>query len=348
MEEAEELFRQVGARREYAKTLYYRAWIHHRRHLTEEALAALREMVSQLEGSGCDGFLLAERERTLPLVFLALRHRLAPDFFRRLKDRLTRPSAVSKGSGIQTGEILPYLEVYALGPGVVIRDGRPLRTSDWYTSTTRDLFFFFAFNPGGVFKEHILTRMWPETPPAKANNLFHSTLYRLRKAIHPRCIVYENGLYRFNERLTIWKDAAEFEALLEKARTERDLPRRRRLLSSALNLYRGDFLEDCYREWCIELRERYLRRYLRALLELAEIHLAEGRYDEAVELARKAVDKDPLLEDGYRILIEALALAGDKASAVMWFRRCRDVLRSELGVDPSPGVWEVYKQVRGG
>ena len=345
LEEALELFHQAGSKRELARALFYLAYLHLSQHQDEKALSYLQEMARHLQGARCEGFLLADKEYTVPLVNLALRHRVAVGFFQRVKGKLraslSRLKEITKDTAL---EILPYLEIYALGLGQVMKDGKMLTTSDWNTATTRELFFFFLLHPDGLRKEQVMAEMWPEVPTAKANSLFHSSLYRLRRAVHPECIIYENGLYRFNEMIPKWYDVEEFESLLEKAKSEKSPAHRKELLTQALKLYQGDFLENCYHDWCLPYRDELLERYLRALLELARIHLSEGDYEAASQLAKITVTRDPFREEAYRILMRCSLLMGDRTSALRWFDQCREILRKELGVEPGYETRRIYEE----
>jgi len=344
LSEAIELFHQVGSRRELAKALFYLAYLYFKQNNLSRSLTSLEKMAQYLQESGGEGFLLAERERIIPLINLALRHHLAVEFFQKLKDKLqTAITKLGKIAAAAAEEILPYLETYALGPGRVVKDGKEMRSSDWNTATTKELFFFFLYHPEGLRKEQILAEMWPEVSVAKANSLFHSSLYRLRQAIHPGCIIYENGIYRFNELLPRWQDVEEFKALLEKA-WSKNFPEKKEFLEQAIRMYKGDFLEDCYRDWCLLYRERLLNKYIKALLELAEMYVREGNYDRALELGHSIITKDPFREEAYRILIRCSALQGDRTSALKWFQKCRETLQSELGVEPSQDTIQAYRE----
>ncbi len=102
----------------------------------------------------------------------------------------------------------------------------------------------------------------------------------------------------------------------------------------ALELYKGDLLEDWDFEWCQLEREELRQRYHRTLCRLAEGFEQRGRYDLALRYAQKAVNVDPLNESTQRILIRILHCTGDRTAAISHFKRFADLARSELGVEP--------------
>ena len=74
-----------------------------------------------------------------------------------------------------------------------------------------------------------------------------------------------------------------------------------------------------------------------ALRKLVESLLVQGDLAEAIRLGREVVRRDPLGEDGYRLLMLVHDAAGDRAGAVRVYHECVTILRSELGVEPGGG-----------
>ena len=77
----------------------------------------------------------------------------------------------------------------------------------------------------------------------------------------------------FNPHCNYWLDVADFVAKTERLQSESSedevaIAR----LSEAVVLYRGDFLEGFYDDWCLEERYRLESLYLEALERLVTIH----------------------------------------------------------------------------
>jgi DNA-binding SARP family transcriptional activator len=68
----------------------------------------------------------------------------------------------------------------------------------------------------------------------------------------------------------------------------------------------------------------------------AERLAADGRFGLALDVAMRAVRADPLRESAHRAVISIHLAEGNVAQAHRALRRCADVLRSELGIAPSP------------
>jgi DNA-binding SARP family transcriptional activator len=111
-------------------------------------------------------------------------------------------------------------------------------------------------------------------------------------------------------------------------------------LRRAAALFRGDFLEGldltgCYRyhEWWIAERER--ARALRVAVLGQLIERVRDTPDEAIEYARQLLALDPLSETSHIRLIRLLGDLGKTREAIAQYERCKRVLASELGAQPS-------------
>jgi DNA-binding SARP family transcriptional activator len=104
----------------------------------------------------------------------------------------------------------------------------------------------------------------------------------------------------------------------------------RRPLDDAL-----DLLPGCYDDWAIIERERMRQWMLHALEALSRALTAMGRYGEAVEAALMAIVAEPLRESAQRALLEAHLAESNLIEARREFLAYRNLVRRELGVEPS-------------
>jgi DNA-binding SARP family transcriptional activator len=115
---------------------------------------------------------------------------------------------------------------------------------------------------------------------------------------------------------------------------------------AAVRLYTGDFLTDCYDDWCLTTRAYLRERCLHALEMLGGRLLARRQYRQAVEVLQQAVTLEPVRESLHRQLMRAHALAGERVQALRQFERCAQSLRSEFGVGPSRRTRRLHQQIR--
>jgi DNA-binding SARP family transcriptional activator len=114
------------------------------------------------------------------------------------------------------------------------------------------------------------------------------------------------------------------------------------LLAAEGELLDGVHLPACleFESWLLVARHRASAAVEARLRETAVTRLAAGRADQAVPFAARAVARNPLDEGTHELLVRALAMAGDRPAALRQVAVCEELLRRELGVDPSPALRE--------
>jgi SARP family transcriptional regulator, regulator of embCAB operon len=199
-----------------------------------------------------------------------------------------------------------------------------------------------------VGHDELAEELWQGTPPRAWTTSLKALVSRLRSALAAsgfdgRLIAGAPGVYRFRLGERGWLDldaarsaAHEAETLLARGDADGALQAAfvTRLITHRPLLpgQRGTWLEQ-RRAHLVELR-------LRALECSARAHLRRGTPVRAVRDLHLALECEPLREPTWRLLMDAHAAAGDTASALATFARCRLVLREALGVGPSPATRE--------
>lgn len=95
--------------------------------------------------------------------------------------------------------------------------------------------------------------------------------------------------------------------------------------------------------WLTTRRTELRNQLLRAYDCLVEGWLGRGDTTLAIKIAQDALTVAPFRETGHRRLMRAHAAAGDRAEALRVYERCRNLLRDELGVNPSAETEAVYR-----
>jgi DNA-binding SARP family transcriptional activator len=248
--------------------------------------------------------------------------------------------------GIAEEDTVGRLEIYALGEGRVVRDDHPVSSSEWQAAMAKELFFYILMH-GPLERDAIGLVFWPDLPTRKMRNSFHTTLHRIRRAVGVDAVVVEGGQYRLGD-VDYWFDVEEFEALVERARL---LPphdwQTAELWRRAAALYQGDFLPEVERVWCVPKREALQEMYIEVLIGIGQCHEARGDVEGAIGWYRQAMETDELREDIHRRIMHGYAEAGRRSEALAQYHICREVLRRELGVDPSTETRELFEQIAG-
>jgi DNA-binding SARP family transcriptional activator len=98
----------------------------------------------------------------------------------------------------------------------------------------------------------------------------------------------------------------------------------------------GDLLPGWYDDWVIFERERLRQLRLHALDALASRLAADGRYDDALDAAIESARLEPLRESAHRAIIAIHLAEGNVAEALRHYELFGELLRAELGIEPSP------------
>jgi tetratricopeptide (TPR) repeat protein len=145
---------------------------------------------------------------------------------------------------------------------------------------------------------------------------------------------------QLNPEADIWLDMSEFEALIAETDSAS--------LQSAVDLYRGPFLDGFYHDWVIEARYRLDIMYCETLTRLMFTLEAKEDYNRVLGLGLKLLDQDPLREDAYQLTMRALCHLGQRNAALEQYQRCLKFLEGELGVKPMVETTELYRSILDG
>ena len=198
-----------------------------------------------------------------------------------------------------------------------------------------------------VTAETLKECLWGEDPPESAGNVLQTYVSHLRRAIGRERIVAQAAGYRLRVGPSEL-DAERFETLVREGRAS--APESPELaagrLEAALRLWRGPALANV-REDAVLVAEAARLDELRMEAQEARIeaYLASGQQARAVGDLEVLVAERPLRESLWSLLIRSLYQQGRQADALDAYLRARRVLRDELGIDPSPELTRLQKQV---
>lgn len=99
---------------------------------------------------------------------------------------------------------------------------------------------------------------------------------------------------------------------------------------------------DVWRRRLDDALDSALEAYAAACLGIGGTELAG-----AERAARRLLERNPLRETGYGLLMQALAARGNVAEALGVYERARSVLRDELGVPPGPAIHQIHATLLG-
>jgi DNA-binding SARP family transcriptional activator len=230
------------------------------------------------------------------------------------------------------------LRVYLLGRFAVDWQGETVAAKVWKRRRPVDLLTALALSPGRLLhREEIIDRLWPDKDlDAGANNLYR-TLHDLRKATGEDVVRVERGAIHLHE--SAWIDVAAFEEGVSSGNVER--------MRQVLPLYQGDLLpDDPYSELIQPRRIALRQRFVDAALQVCKDSSVAP--EQRIEVLRSLLGVDASLEEGHRLLMQALAECGRSKDAVEQFKICVEALREHLEAGPSTKTQELLKRIKSG
>ncbi len=237
------------------------------------------------------------------------------------------------------------VQVDVLGPLRVAVDGEAVEIA---AAKERGIVEMLALRVGRpVPVLELIGALWGDSPPQTARKTLQGYVSRLRKLLGAHVLVTETGSYT----LAIAPrsvDAHRFEALAEEGRTalETSEPGKARdTLSEALNLWRGPPIADLVDGEASSEIARLEELRLHVVERLADARLALGRHEDLVADLERLVAEHPYRESLWSRLMLALYRCGRQRDALQAYRRARDLLVDELGIEPGPELQQMERAV---
>jgi predicted ATPase/DNA-binding SARP family transcriptional activator len=123
----------------------------------------------------------------------------------------------------------------------------------------------------------------------------------------------------------------------------------------ALDLYRGDFLagfhvRDCksFEDWKLLEQEHIQTRVSEVLHPLVRYYLDQRQYASGIRYAQRLVSIDPLSEQAHLQLMQMFLQSEQRNQALAQYETYRSILKTELGVEPSESIKDLYLEIQRG
>jgi YVTN family beta-propeller protein len=241
------------------------------------------------------------------------------------------------------------LKVFLTGRVAAEANGHVLDEARFPGRQGRLLFaYLVAARSRPVPRDELADAIWGESPPASWEKALTVIASKLRGLVAEDGITLTNafGCYRLDLPEGTWVDlfaAASAAQDAEEALAAGELDQARAAAESSESLARRPFLAGEDGTWVEHKRRDLADIRERALNVLADACLRSGAAREAATWAEELIALSPFREAGYRRLMDAHVVAGNRAEALRVYEQCRQLLAEELGAYPSPETDSIYR-----
>lgn len=280
------------------------------------------------------------------------------DFIEELNDRCAKKSLVSKFFGVQKHTALSnynmLLKLYEnknempftanlFGGFSLLKDNDEIKLRGVISLKAKQLLIFMLHKGRKVSKEEIIDAIWTESASKNIDDLFHATLYNLRKGLKKidsrfEYINYEDGQYLLEKNVfycihDLYSTMLTMLSNMEKL-TQKDFS----LMAKILQYYNGEYLLGIDKEWAGKSKAYYEMLYEKVSLKVSEFYVKNSEEINAISLLYKLIELNSYTEDGYYLLIKALKISGQTHVAKRLYKEYEETLINELGILPSDRI----------
>jgi DNA-binding SARP family transcriptional activator len=189
---------------------------------------------------------------------------------------------------------------------------------------------------------YVSSMLWPEYPQEQALASLRTALWRVRSRAGGILLSTRHDLDLDPDVTVDLHHLAEAaHQVVESADQERPLADVQDVLGTLSSP--GELLPGWYDDWVLTEREQARLLHVRALEALAEQLLTHNRPSTAVHAALTATALEPFRDSAHAAVLRAYLSEGNTTEAIRHFQHYRTLLHRELGVEPSPALYNLVR-----
>ena len=253
------------------------------------------------------------------------------------------------------GKTLATPRIYLTGAVAIEHREVLVRERDFPGRQGRIAFAFLALHRHRtIHRDEMLTAIWPDEASSQGDSGLDPIVSKLRSVLkaaglNPADAGIEvgGGTLALQLPSTTWVDVEAAANALDEAEgaLRRNDSSAWGMANTAVIITRRPFLPNAEAPWIESQRSVLRAMQLRALQCLVTVSANNQEPLLAIQHAAEMVQLEPFRETAYQLLMRMHAAAGNRAEALRVFARCRELLRDELGVSPSPQTEAVYLEI---
>lgn len=192
----------------------------------------------------------------------------------------------------------------------------------------------------GIHQRVVHEFLWPDADGVAADQAFRTTLHRLRKLLR-----YEDSVQVADGHLTLNMALVRVDNILFERRVQQVNCRDVTALEKLCHAYRGHFLPGEVAAWALPVRERLRAHYLILIERLGALLEERDELPDAAQKYLSALEVEPAAEVMCRRVMRTYVRLGRRSEAIGVYQRFSQVLRTKLGIAPTPETVSLYDNI---
>jgi SARP family transcriptional regulator, regulator of embCAB operon len=202
---------------------------------------------------------------------------------------------------------------------------------------TQRLLSLLALRDRVVHRSSVAGTLWPDVSESHAHASLRSALLRIPDAARSVVSISDAELsLAVGVEVDVREAAARAHRLLDDV-----TPAAEDVSQAVIAQLSSDLLPGWLDDWVLPEAEEWRQLRLHALEALTDHLAADARFGDATAAALAAIKAEPLRESAHAALIRVHLAESNQSEALRQFSRYQDLLRSELGIEPTPRLREL-------
>jgi ATP/maltotriose-dependent transcriptional regulator MalT len=243
-------------------------------------------------------------------------------------------------------------------PRIFVR-GSLIPDNAWLRKNRKYIFIYIILNQKySLTKDQLLLEFYPDSNPENADNIFYQLMSNIRSVLkvyksgehgkhpNPELLTYHDKILKLNPDFFYYADINEFEEHYKALKDDITGEDRLFHLKSAIELYKGDFLEGTYEAWIDEPRIKYQNIYFSLLKEIIRILKTRNEPEEIIKYSELQLKVDNLDEEAYMNILDAEAKLKNHVNIGLRIRQITAVYRKELDDEPPKNLKDKINELK--
>lgn len=212
--------------------------------------------------------------------------------------------------------------------------------------SVRFLQILLSYRSRGIPRHELMHQLFKDEEVADLSNSLRVNQHRMKKMLMKGGLPFEeyfvirDGVYYWNEEISIITDVELFDEYIEKAFESDNKHLQMELLYQAFHLYQGEFLDEVgVEEWAIVLSVDYKMKYEQGMRCLIDLLREKRDYQKMLEVSSKVSQLYPY-DEWQTCVLESLKALGRKQEAFELYQEVAKMYREELDIDVPDSIME--------